>query len=164
MRILFCFIALLCLLPACTTKYYLVRHAERQDSSLNSSLSAAGLVRANVLRDSLASKGIDRIYASTFQRTQQTAQPLATALGLPLTIYSPDTTAGLIAALQKIGGMDILVVGHSNTIPQIVQGLCGEIVTIPENDFDNLFIIRVKKWWGQTKTTLVKTTYGLPTQ
>jgi broad specificity phosphatase PhoE len=77
------FIALCCLLPACTTKYYLVRHAEKQDDSSNALLSAAGLARANILRDSLLGKGIDRVFASTFQRTQQTAQPLATALDLP---------------------------------------------------------------------------------
>jgi hypothetical protein len=56
--------------------------------------------------------------------------------------------------------MDVLVTGHSNNIPQIVQGLCGETVTIAENDFDNLFIVRVTKGWGQTKVSLVKTTYG----
>lgn len=153
-------IALCCLLPACTTKYYLVRHAEKQDDSSNALLSAAGLARANILRDSLLGKGIDRVFASTFQRTQQTAQPLATALDLPLNLYKPDTTAGLIAKLKNLGGMDVLVTGHSNNIPQIVQGLCGETVTIAENDFDNLFIVTVTKGWGQTKVSLVKTTYG----
>jgi phosphohistidine phosphatase SixA len=156
------FIALCCLLPACTTKYYLVRHAEKQDDSSNALLSAAGLARANILRDSLLSKGIDRVYASTVQRTQQTAQPLATALDLPLNLYKPDTTAGFIAKLKNLGGMDVLVTGHSNNIPEIVYGLCGETVTIADNDFDNLFIVTVTKGWGQTKVSLVKTTYGPP--
>lgn len=149
-----------CLLPACTTRYYLVRHAEKQDNSPNALLNAAGLARANILRDSLQNKSIERIYASTVERTQQTAQPLATALGLPLNLYRPDTTAGLIAQLKKLGGMDVLVVGHSNNIPEIVQALSGESVNVAENDFDNLFIVKVTKGWGQTKVSLMKTTYG----
>ena len=152
--------AIAAVLPACTTRYYLVRHAEKQDNSPNALLSQAGHSRANVLRDSLADKGIDRIYASTVQRTQQTAQPLATALGFPLNLYRPDTTAGFVAMLEKLGGMDVLVVGHSNNIPQIVEALSGEAVNIPEDDFDNLFIVTVTKGWGQTRRTLVKTTYG----
>jgi broad specificity phosphatase PhoE len=149
-----------CLLPACTTQYYLVRHAEKQDNSSNALLSAAGLARANILRDSLLNKGIDIVFASTFSRTQQTAQPLATAMGLPLNLYRPDTTAGLIAKLKNMSGRNVLVVGHSNNIPEIVQALSGESVSIAENDFDNLFIVKVTKGWGQTKKSLVKTTYG----
>lgn len=160
MRYFALFLLLSFLLPACTTKYYLVRHAEKQDNSADALLSAVGQARANILRDTLANKGIGRIYASTVQRTQQTAQPLATALGLPLTIYKPDTTAGFIAALKKLGGMDVLVVGHSNNIPQIVQGLCGESVSIADDDFDNLFVVKITKGWGQTKVSLEKTTYG----
>lgn len=159
-RTLLCLLLLSTLLPACATRYYLVRHAEKQDNSSNALLSPAGLNRADALRDSLLTKGIDRIYASTVQRTQQTAQPLASALGIPLTLYRPDTTAGFIAALKKIGAMDVLIVGHSNTIPQIVEGLSGESVAISDDDYDNLFIVKVTKAWGQTKVSLVKTTYG----
>lgn len=160
MRILIFFLALTWLLPACTTKYYLVRHAEKQSNASNAQLSSIGLARAAVLRDSLLNKGIDLIYASTVLRTQQTAQPLATVLGLSLTIYNPDTTAALVSALKKIRGKDILVVGHSNNIPQLVQGLSGESVTVADDDYDNLFIVKITRGWGQTKVSLVKTTYG----
>ncbi len=150
-------------LASCTTRYYLVRHADRLDSSANSPLSAAGFARANILRDTLLDKRVGLIYASTFLRTQQTAQPLADALHLPLTLYRPDTTAELITALQGIRGKNVLVVGHSNNIPQIVEGLSGgAIIPIPENDFDNLFIVTIRKGWGPPKRTLVRTTYGPP--
>jgi len=153
------------MLHACTTKYYIVRHAERLDNSADSPLSDTGVTRANILRDSLLNKGIDQIFASTFLRTQQTAQPLATALGVQLTLYRPDTTAGLIARLKKIGGKNVLVVGHSNTVPELVQGLSLQAVpAIPETDFDNLYIVKISKGWGQTRRSLVHTTYGPASQ
>lgn len=151
---------LIFLLSACTTRYYLVRHAEKQDDSPNALLSPTGLARANILRDSLLGKGIGQVYASTVQRTQQTAQPLANALGLPLTIYRPDTVTGFVAALKKLRGKDALVVGHSNNIPEIVQGLSGESVSIADNDYDNLFVVKITRAWGQTTVSLKKTTFG----
>ncbi|MBK9335728.1 MAG: histidine phosphatase family protein [Lewinellaceae bacterium] len=150
----------LLLLASCTTKYYLVRHAERLNNTGDSPLSPAGHARAGILRDTLADKNISQIFASTFVRTQQTAQPLATAKNLELTLYRPDTTAGFIARLKSVGSRNVLVVGHSNTIPQIVEALSGEAVSIPEDDFDNLYIVTITRGWGQTKKTLVKTTYG----
>lgn len=162
MRKLLFLLALVSCLPACTTRYYLVRHAEKASEAPDAELSATGLARAGILRDSLLDKSIERIYASTVTRTQQTAQPLATALNLPLNLYRPDTTAGFITALKQISGMDVLVVGHSNNIPQIVQGLCGQNVAIADDDFDNLFIVKITKAWGTTKKTLLQTTYGPP--
>lgn len=151
------------MLSACTTKYYIVRHAERLDNSADSPLSATGNTRANILRDSLQNKGVSHVFASTYQRTQQTAQPLATALNLGLTLYRPDTTAGLVARLNKIRGKSVLVVGHSNTVPGLVQGLSLQSVApIPETDFDNLYIVKISRGWGSTRRTLVQTTYGPP--
>lgn len=151
------------MLSACTTKYYIVRHAERLNSSADSPLSQAGETRADILRDSLSGKGISYAFASTYLRTQQTAQPLATALNLELTLYRPDTTAGLIARLNKIRGKSVLVVGHSNTVPELVYGLSQIAVPpIPETDYDNLYIVKVSRGWGRTRRTLVHTTYGPP--
>ncbi|MEO6454315.1 MAG: phosphoglycerate mutase family protein [Ginsengibacter sp.] len=151
----------LCTFCSCTTYYYVVRHAERQDTSPNSPLSATGLQRAGILRDSLITKGIDFIYASTFLRTQQTAQPLATALGKSLQIYIPDTTKKLITVLKRIKGKRVLVVGHSDTVPEIVLGLSGETVpAIAFNDFDNLYVIKIKKRPCSRKKMWHKT-YGL---
>jgi len=156
---------LLWLLPAlllcsCTTRYYLVRHAEKLNSTSDSPLSAIGHTRASILRDTLAGQNISQIFASTFVRTQQTAQPLATANNLELTLYRPDTTAGFIARLKGVGSRNVLVVGHSNTIPEVVLGLSGETVTIADDDYDNLFIVTIKRGWGQTTKMLVKKTYG----
>lgn len=144
---------------SCTTRYYLVRHAERSDSSPDSPLSEAGLARAQVLRDTLQGKDIHRIFASTYVRTQQTVRPLADALAVPITLYRPDTTAGLTERLKRLSGENVLVVGHSDNIPDLVRGLCGETVTIPGNDFDNLFVVTVRKGLITTRT-LQRLTYG----
>lgn len=150
------------LFASCSTRYYLVRHAERLNDTVNSPISLAGDVRAGILRDSLLPKHISQIFASTMLRTQQTAQPLATALGLELTLCRPDTTAGLLARLKAIRNKNVLVVGHSNTIPALLEGLCGERVSIPENDYDNLYIVTVSRAWGRAQATCAKTTYGPP--
>ena len=161
-RILF-FTFIISLLCSCSsTNYYVVRHAERVDNSRNSALSAAGLKSAEDLKDTLLSKKIDLVYVSTFIRTQQTAQPTATAKSLPLIIYKPDTTAGFISHLKKIKGKGVLVVGHSDTVPEIVSGLSHQAVaSIPDNDFDNLYIITVRNFLG-THRKLLHLTYGKP--
>jgi len=149
---------------SCTTHYYVVRHADRLNNSDDSPISPdLGEARARALRDSLLSKGIDSIFASTYLRTQQTAGPLATALNETIRIYNPDTTAGLITQLKKINGKDILVVGHSDNVPAIVLGLSGQSVApIVHSDFDNLYVIKVRKCFN-TRRWLTQKTYGVPT-
>lgn len=157
----FFFIAIITLFCSCSSSYYyVVRHAERLNNSNNTPLSGAGFRRADDLREKLLSKKIDLIYVSTYLRTQQTAQPTATAKVLPFIIYAPDTTAGLVARLKKIKGKNVLVIGHSNTVPDIVQGLSGKAVpAIPEDDFDNFYIVRISNF-GTTRVWLQ--TYGKP--
>ena len=146
-----------------STNYYVVRHAERVDNSRNSALSPAGLERAEDLKDTLISTKIDLIFVSTYLRTQQTAQPTADAKDLPFIIYKPDTTAGLVSHLKKIKGKSVLVTGHSDTVPDIVRGLSNQAVApIADNDFDNLYIIKVRHFFG-THRTLTQRTYGKPT-
>jgi broad specificity phosphatase PhoE len=60
-----------------TSKIYIVRHAERLDQSADTPLSAAGHQRAKDLAEKLGKENIDSIFVSNYQRTRQTAQPLA---------------------------------------------------------------------------------------
>jgi len=64
------------------------------------------------------------IYVSDFRRTRQTAAPLAARLGLTPIVYDPADTPGLIARVRAEHG-PVLIVGHSNTVPDIVAGLGG---------------------------------------
>jgi broad specificity phosphatase PhoE len=120
-----------------------VRHAERLDSSTDSPLSAAGHARATRLAAMLKDAGISAIYTTERQRTTQTAQPLADALRLTPRILKVDDIDGVVAAVRTARDGDrILVVGHSNTVPTILQRLgVSEPVTIGDDDYANLFVV-----------------------
>ena len=157
------FIVMLFLFSACTSKYYIVRHGERLNNTDTTSLSPQGHQRAIALKDLLLNKKIDYIYASKFKRTQQTAQPLAEVLGKPIIIYSPDTTEAVAERLERYSGSNILVVGHSDNIPEFVHVLAHESISpIPVDDFDNLYIVEVQRNLGWISRDLTSTTYGAP--
>src|SRR5688572_30790088 len=121
------------LMSSCVTRYYLVRHAEKacEDCATCGLLVPEGTDRAQTLADSLFNKGIDQIFASQCLRTQQTAEPLAESQNLVLTLYHTDQLNSLIQILKSIDERkDILIVGHSNQIPVIIESLTNEKVTI----------------------------------
>jgi phosphohistidine phosphatase SixA len=113
-------IAALC--SCSTTRYYIVRHAEKTSNDCPAPLAQPLVSQSCHLRDSLLAKHIDSIFVSTCLRTQQTAQPLATALNLSMIQFDPGAaqTQNLIARLKKIRGKNMLVVGHTSTVPDIV--------------------------------------------
>jgi len=125
----------------------IVRHAERADAGTtpvagaDPNLSDAGLSRAKSLAAMLKDAGITAIFVTQYKRTQQTAAPLATALGItPVTIQSADTAA-LVAKVKASPG-NVLVVGHSNSVPAVIKGLGVDApVVVEESEFDNLFIV-----------------------
>ncbi len=130
-------------LSACQTNLFFVRHAERLDNSPLSPLSAQGLAHADALRDTLQKAGIDLIYCSVYERTKQTAQPLAHALGKALVQYSPDTTLGLLPVLQNLKNKNALVVGHSDNIPRLIKALTGDSVHIAHGQYGDLYQVQV---------------------
>lgn len=158
MKSLLLFIMILLLVSCGTSHYcYIVRHAEKKDNTPLSLLSTQGHERAALLRDSLADKKIAKIFATTLVRTQETAQPLATALNQPLNIYRHDAIDSIAGVIRQLSNNNILVVGHSGTIPRIIESLTGEKVTRNlEAEYDNLFIIETKK--GKRKLKQAK--YG----
>ena len=120
---------------------FIVRHAEKADDSKDPELSEAGRARAGALANMLRDSKISVIYATEFKRTQQTAAPLARALGLTVTTLPAENQAALIAKLRASTATS-LVVGHGNTIPDIIKALgITEPVNIPESDYDNLFVV-----------------------
>lgn len=128
---------------------FLVRHAERADAGLASAgatssdpdLSAEGRARADSLAMMLKDADITAIYATEFKRTQQTAAPLATALGLQVRIVHAAEPTALMQALKSAPG-NVLVVGHSNTVPDVIRFLgVRTAVTIGEAEYDNLFVV-----------------------
>jgi len=121
----------------------LVRHAERADQSKDSALSEAGRARARSLATLLSQTGINAIYASQYQRTVKTAEPLAALLKIPVQTMPAAETKALVARLRSQHKSDIvLVVGHSDTVPELLHLLGGPAnETIEDFDFGNVYVV-----------------------
>jgi broad specificity phosphatase PhoE len=121
----------------------LVRHAEKVDESDDPLLSAKGEARARALSRALAGAGVKAIYVTEYKRTGLTAAPLAAALGLEPVANPADATPALVARLRKEHPADVvLVVGHSNTLPDILKELGHpDPVTIDSGDYGSLFVV-----------------------
>lgn len=122
---------------------FLARHAEKADSGAdpkNPDLSDVGRARAESLGRMLRDAGVVAIFATEFTRTQQTAEEVRRATGAPITVVPAKDTAELIEKLKAVDG-NALVIGHSNTLPEIIKALGAEKpVTIADSEYDNLFI------------------------
>jgi broad specificity phosphatase PhoE len=120
----------------------MVRHAERVDESVDAALSEAGLRRAETLAAHLAAAGVSAIYTTQYQRTIKTAEPLARRLKLTM-VSGAATPAELVRTLKAQHPSDVvLVVGHSNTIPDILAQLGHpDKVEIGPQQFDDLFVV-----------------------
>jgi 2,3-bisphosphoglycerate-dependent phosphoglycerate mutase len=121
---------------------FLVRHAEKAAGGGNDpDLSEAGRARAESLATTLKDCMVSAIFVTEFKRTQQTAAPLARLLHLDPAIVPAKDSAALLARLRGLGG-NALVVGHGNTIPDLLKSLGVTTPTsMEENDYDNLFVM-----------------------
>jgi broad specificity phosphatase PhoE len=139
------------------TTAIIIRHAE----IANDSLSIEGQERADKLVHVVGEVGITAIYATQFNRTQQTVQPLATHLGLPVTQYTATDVEVLVdQVLSDHAGEVVFIAGHSNTIHLIVDEFCGDPITpIDEGDFDNMFIVTV---YRSDRAEVIHLNYGEP--
>lgn len=133
------------------------RHAEKAASPpKDPPLTSAGEERANLLASMLADSGVDQIFVTGLRRTQQTAAPLAARTHLKPTVIPADDTDKLVKAIRDRKSGVVVVVGHSNKLPGIIEALGGPAVKIPETDYDNLFVLTV----GAAKSSLVRLHYG----
>jgi broad specificity phosphatase PhoE len=120
----------------------IVRHAEKLTGGGNDpDLSPSGRERAETLARILKDARITAIFTSEFKRTQETAAPTARELLVTPTIAPAKDTASLAAKLRTANGT-VLVVGHADTIPNLLKslGIDAEI-NIPDNDYTELFVI-----------------------
>lgn len=143
------------------TKIFIVRHAEKE-AGKDPVLTPAGNARAGDLMRTLQNEGIQKIYVSQYKRTQMTADSMRIQLKIDTVLYAADTLCdNLVNAIMENGdfGKTILIIAHSNTIPQIIRkfGVTDyPYGDIPDNEFDNLFVITYKK----EKAKLKKMKYG----
>jgi hypothetical protein len=112
----------------------------------------------------LKNKEIKAVYSTDTRRTKQTAEPFSLQEGLSVQSYKNDT---LLRFLYHVLDADqnTLIVGHSNTVIQMLTelDLRPSVKAIPDNDYDNLFIITLKSkdGTGGYKLKLKEKTYGI---
>jgi phosphohistidine phosphatase SixA len=149
---------------ACSYKVYVVRHAEKAGSPKNDPpLDAAGLRRSADLKQLLQDKKIRKIYSTQTARTMQTAAPLASQLNINVTPYSAKPDEKFVELLRK-NKTNTLVVGHSNTVDDIVNLLAGETLIkgdLSEAVYDNLYIITLGR--NGRKKSFVNEKFGSKT-
>lgn len=132
------------------TKIYIVRHAEKE-AGKDPVLTAGGIIRAGDLMRALKNESVQKIYVSRTRRSQMTGDSMRIQLGIDTVHYTADTLCdNLISTIMEHRdfGKTILIIGHSNTIPKIIRKL-GVLdypqADLPDNAFDNLFLVTYKK-------------------
>lgn len=140
--------------PGSDYSIYLVRHAEKQaDAGKDPELTAAGEHRAEQLANWFEDKNISDVWSSDYQRSRNTAKPLLSKTGLELSLYDPRDLPALAGKLQD-NGTNAVVVGHSNTTPQLAELLCDCVVAeMDEMEYDLLFVVSVNK--GKAKLEIL---------
>jgi 2,3-bisphosphoglycerate-dependent phosphoglycerate mutase len=126
------------------TTLFLVRHAEKVgDGSADPALTPEGTARAQELAYILQHVKLDAVYSTPYIRTKNTALPTAQEKGLEIRLYEPHDESFILKVLDEFAGGKILIVGHSNTIPALVNQLPGseKYRDLPESTYDNLFVV-----------------------
>jgi broad specificity phosphatase PhoE len=135
--------ALLLALPAlpATAQTYVMRHLNTPAGEKDPDLTAGGKVNAERLVAWFKGKPLTTILVSDFKRTRQTAAPLAAERGITVRVYDPADTPALVALVRAEKG-PVLVVGHSNTVPDVVEQLGGiRPAPLVHEDFGDVWTI-----------------------
>lgn len=162
------------LLASCGNTIYIVRHAEKasgidpetMQTIKDPPLTYEGQERALALKQMLSGRNVTHIYSTNTLRTISTAKPLKELfLKVPLQIYSskPDSMDAFIQQIKNIRKGNVLIVGHSNTVDDIANKICGSMVVagdLKDNEYDNIFIIKRKG----DKYTFKRDKYGAPSK
>jgi 2,3-bisphosphoglycerate-dependent phosphoglycerate mutase len=130
-----------------STTYYLIRHAEKEnDGTKNPHLSKKGLERVEKLKIFFANKKIDAVYSTDYWRTKETAIPIAEINSLSIELYNPDSLK-IDSLIKKDKHKNVLIVGHSNTTPFLVNEILNEskYQVISEDVYNEIFIVKVNR-------------------
>ena len=152
-RIILMLISFIFFSCANTTTWYIVRHAEKEAGTTMATttvktsdvpLSEQGAKRAEELKNQLQNKKIKYIYSTNTIRTISTAEPLSKAIGVPVQTYST-VDSSFLQTLKNTKG-NVLVVGHSNTVDDIVNSLLGKKVLndLHNTQYGDLFMVKKK--------------------
>lgn len=134
---------------------FIVRHGEKASSAADALLSAVGHQRARCLAQTLKDANVQTIFTPEVKRTQQTAEPLAHARQLSITVIPRNDQSELVQKARAAAQTgNVLIVAQQDTVPEIVQQLGAETVSaIGDNEFDRLIIVHLNPS-GSSATTL----------
>ena len=121
---------------------FIVRHAEKASTSdKDPDLSLQGQKHADSLAHILQDSQITSVVVTEFKRTQETAAATAKAAHLSPTMIPASDVGALVEKLRALNG-NALVVGHGNTIPDLLKALgIATPVSIPEDDYSEIFVV-----------------------
>lgn len=139
------------------TTFILVRHAEKgTDDPRNPSLNEVGKQRAEKLSEMLKDNAISALFSTPYKRTEQTLAPLAQAKNLKIESYDPRSNEFVNDLLKKYKGGTIVISGHSNTTPFLVNYLLGEdtFQQLDESEYGKIFMISLTEI-GKGKVTVI---------
>ena len=130
----------------CST-FYLIRHAEKvrtNKTDRDPSLNEKGILRALNWKDYFIDKDISKIYSTNYKRTLETVKPIEEAIGLTAILYSP-SSIDYKDFISSNEGEVVLIVGHSNTIPNFVNELINDQVYDQIDDLNNsnLYVVNL---------------------
>ena len=147
------------------TTIFLVRHAEKvrgPDVGRDPALTEAGRARGRALAMTLADAGVDAMYTTQWRRTRETAAELARRLDIQPEVIA--TEEGFIEHMRDLllehRGQTVVVVGHSDTTPELARALGVDgVPDIQDDDFDDLYQVVLT----DTTRHFVHLRYGHPT-
>jgi 2,3-bisphosphoglycerate-dependent phosphoglycerate mutase len=134
-----------------TTTIIILRHAEKDTSKQGSQmmqsdppLSEAGMTRARNLITALSGFAPSAIFSTNYNRTRSTVEPLSVKLGLTIQFYDPRNQQALVDKIKTMDGQTIVVVGHSNTAPKLVNLIAGSSYPdLADSVYDQLYIVKI---------------------
>ena len=125
-----------------TGKIFAVRHAEKQSNDKDTPLSDLGKTRADCLAKTLQDAHITAVFTTQYTRTKQTAEPTAREANVKLTSLDASSNDEVVKqAMVAAQSGNVLIVGHSNTVPDIVAALGAPKPAIADDAYDLLFIV-----------------------
>lgn len=151
-------------LSSCSSqKYFIVRHAEKETAVMagDPPLSKEGVLQALDIEVQLHNQQIRNIYATNYKRTIATAQPLADRLGLKVNTYMAGREKQFIDSIRNFRSGNFLIVGHSNTVNDLVNGLTGSQLMndLPDTVYEMIYMVERKgKHYTFRKVPVVRRT------
>ena len=131
------------------TNLYFIRHAEKDRSEAglkDPHLTEKGKQRAQNWANVLKHVSLDAIYSTDYFRTKETAEPIANSKQLDILLYNP-RSLDLNKFMEENIGKSVLIVGHSNSTPTLVNKIIGQdkYSQINDDNNSNLYIVNIRE-------------------